>query len=178
MPDRLVPRRRVLLPHVAPLVAAALVALVGAPARAAPAAQADDFATLREQVVAHDAAGAPSARTVKEYIARLRDDGTWPDVDYASQRRGGWTTARHLGRVHDLARAYAKPGHPMAGSAEVAGAVRRALEHWVEKNYTNPNWWWMRIGMPRDVAPTLLLMGDALWPAAPGSVSSTAAAWA
>ena len=155
-------RRPVLTVRITAMLAGALVASGAAPASAAPAAQADDFATLREQVVAHDAAGAPSARTVKEYIARLRDDGTWPDVDYASQRRGGWTTARHLGRVHDLARAYAKPGHPMAGSAEVAGAVRRALEHWVEKNYTNPNWWWMRIGMPRDVAPTLLLMGDAL----------------
>jgi len=152
-----VPNRR-LLRRAGPILVSFL-ALSGSPALAAPA---DGFAKLRKQVALHFAEGAPSAGTVKRHVAHLREDGTWPDVDYASRRRGGWPTARHLSRVLDLARAYAKPGHSMAGKPKVARAVRRALAHWVEKNYTNPNWWWMRIGMPRHVAPTLLLMGEAL----------------
>ncbi|MFO8015293.1 MAG: polysaccharide lyase 8 family protein [Phycisphaerae bacterium] len=151
MPDRLA-----MCPAAVFLVAASLAS---APASAAPA---DDFATLRKQVVAHYAAGAPSAQTVKQMIARLRDDGTWPDVDYTDRTRGGWATARHLYRVRDLAQAYAKPGHPLEGSADVRDAVVRALRHWIEKDYRNSNWWYTRIGVPKAVAPALLLMGDAV----------------
>jgi chondroitin AC lyase len=135
------------------------VVLVAAPVSAAPA---DDFATLREQVVAHYAAGAPSAESVKRTIARLRDDGTWPDVEYADRTRGGWRTATHVYRVRDLAQAYAKPGHPLQGSGQVRDAVVRALRHWVEKDYRNSNWWYTRIDVPKAVAPALLLMGDAV----------------
>ncbi len=91
-------------------VLAALFALTGPPALAAPT---DGFPRLREQVVAHYAAGAPSAEIVKRTIARLREDGTWPDVDYTDRTRGGWRTARHMCRVLNLAQAYAKPGHAL-----------------------------------------------------------------
>ena len=135
------------------------VVLAAGPAHAAPA---DDYATLRRQVVAHYAAGAPSADTVKRYLEGLRDDGTWPDVDYADRTRGGWRTAGHVYRVLELAEAYAQPGHPLQGSAKVRDAVVRALRHWVDKDYRNSNWWYTRIGVPKAVAPALLLMGDAL----------------
>ncbi len=42
------------------------------------------------------------------------------------------------------------------------GAVVRALRHWVEEDYRNPNWWYTRIGVPKAVGPALLLMGDNL----------------
>ncbi len=139
----------------------ALAALAPAPAATAGPFD-DDLAKVRAQVVAHYAAGAPSAQTVKQMIARLRDDGTWPGVDYADRTRGGWATARHMYRVRDLAQAYAKPGHPLQGSPEVRDAVVRALRHWIEKDYRNSNWWYTRIGVPKAVAPALLLMGDAV----------------
>ena len=137
-----------------------LAALAGAPADAASSA--DDIARIRAQVVAHFAAGAPSAGRVRGYVERLRDDGTWPDVDYADRTRGGWRTAGHVYRVLDLAEAYAQPGHALHGSRQVRDAVVRALRHWVEEDYRNSNWWYNRIGVPKAVAPALLLMGDAV----------------
>ena len=122
----------------------------------------DDLARVRDQVIAHYAAGAPSASHVRQYLQRLREDGTWPDVDYADRTRGGWATARHMYRVRDFAQAYAQPGHPFQGSPEVRDAVVRALRHWVEKDYRNSNWWYTRIGVPKAAAPALLLMGDAV----------------
>jgi chondroitin AC lyase len=151
-----VPYRLTICPAAVFLAAAVLAA---APALAAPA---DDYTTLRRQVVAHYAAGAPSAESVKRTIARLRDDGTWPDVDYADRTRGGWRTATHVYRVLDLAQAYAQPGHALHGSRRVRDAVVPALRHWVEKDYRNSNWWYNRIGVPKAVAPALLLMGDAV----------------
>jgi chondroitin AC lyase len=139
----------------------ALAALAPAPAAAAGPSD-DDLAKVRAQVVAHYAAGAPSAGTIDRRLERLRDDGTWPDVDYADRTRGGWATARHMYRVRDFAQAYARAGHRFEGSPEVRDAVVRALRHWVEEDYRNSNWWYTRIGVPKAVAPALLLMGDAV----------------
>jgi len=125
-------------------------------------ARADDLAKVRKQVVAHYAEDAPSAGTVRRYLKTLRADGSWPDVDYTNTDRGGWPTARHVYRVLELAEAYAQPDHDLAGSAEVREAVTRALGHWVRKDYRNSNWWHGRIGLPRAVGPTLLLMGNDL----------------
>jgi len=138
-----------------------LAVLGPAPARAADAG-AEAMAQIRRQVVAHYAAGAPSAGQVRGYVKPLRDDGSWPDVDYADKDRGGWSTAHHVYRVLGLAQAYAKPGHPLQGSPEVRDAVARALRHWVEEDYRNSNWWYGRIGVPNAVGPALLLMGNAL----------------
>ena len=41
-------------------------------------------------------------------------------------------------------------------------AIVAALEHWVEKDYVNSNWWYPQIGVPNALAPTLVLMGEAV----------------
>jgi len=83
-------------------------------------------------------------------------------VDYADTTRGGWLTYRHLTRTLAMVEAYKKPGHPLAGDPPLRAAVTKALAHWTEKDYINPNWWYPQIGVPMTVAPILVLMGDNL----------------
>ncbi len=90
----------------------------------------------------------------------MRPGGTWPDVDYASKNRSGWTTATHLRRLLPMAAAFRAEGHTLQGSAEVRDAVVRALRYWLAKDYRNPNWWWNRIGVPSAVADVCILMDD------------------
>lgn len=123
-----------------------------------------DIATLRANLIQWYAGSAPAGGTIDRYIEALGQTGTWPDIDYTDTDRGAWQPRQHLLRVLDMARAYAKVGHPLAGSPRLQAAIETALAHWVREDYQNANWWFGRIGVPLSVAPMLVLMGDDLEP--------------
>jgi len=129
---------------------------------AGQAGGADDLSRLRANTVEWYTRGAASEGAIRGYMRTLREDGSWPDVDYADATRGGWRTYRHLTRTLAMAEAYKKPGHSLAGDPALRAAVTRALSHWTQKDYVNPNWWYPQIGVPMTVAPILVLMGDDL----------------
>ncbi len=79
-------------------------------------------------------------------------NGQWPSVDYADQEPANWATSRHLHNLQLLARAVA------VGQDSLRPAALAALDHWLTCDYRNPNWWHNDIGVPRLLAPTLLLL--------------------
>jgi len=110
-------------------------------------------------------------------------DGRWGDIDYKDQMRSRWLTREHLLRTRGLAVA----AH--YGSAEAHHAALVALDHWIEADYRNPNWWHNDIGTPMLVGETLILLNSPdrsdraeklLAPGADGAINSCgslAAAW-
>ena len=143
-----------------------LVAIVLASGRITrgAAVSGDDMATLRGNVVRWYTRGTPAPDTIEKYMRTLRSDGSWPDVDYANAERGKWATYQHLARMFAMAQAYRQGGHELAGDADLRSAIEAALAHWMERDYQNPNWWYTRIGVPKTLAPILILMGDDLAP--------------
>jgi chondroitin AC lyase len=125
---------------------------------------ADDISKLRAQLIESYIREAPAARTIEGYIRALRPDGSWPDIDYSNKEPGSWLTSRHLSRLLAMAEAYNKPGHPLAGSAELRAAILKSLGHWTQNDYVNPNWWYPQIGVPEVMAPILILMGQTVGP--------------
>lgn len=106
---------------------------------------------------------APEA-SIEGYIQTQRPDGSWPDIDYANKEPGSWRTAGHLSRLLIMATVYSRPSHPLSGNAALCAAILKGIRHWTEKDYVNPNWWYMQIGAPQTMAPILLLMGPAVPP--------------
>jgi len=150
--------------HRLSIVLLTLVLLTGLGPGSLAAGPTGDIATVRTQLVAWYARRAPDAETIGGYVRNLRSEGAWPDVDYASTERGGWPTYRHLSRMLAMAEAYRKPDHPLADDDALQIAILKSLEHWVEKGYVNPNWWYPQIGVPMTLAPILILMEDAVGP--------------
>jgi chondroitin AC lyase len=142
------------------VVLLATVPVMGLGQEAANANSAADVSNLRAHFVEGYTRGAPEARTVEGYIEALRPDGSWADIDYLNKEPGSWSTARHLSRLLSMAEAYNKPGHPLAGNAELRAAILKGLGHWTQNDYVNPNWWYNQIGVPQTMAPILVLMGD------------------
>jgi len=97
-----------------------------------------------------------------KWIESLGADGTWPDIDYANQERAFWKTCMHLDRVRSLARALVDPQHSLHQHPELESAVFRALDFWLAKRFTNPNWWWNQIGVPAIMADVVVLMDEHL----------------
>jgi chondroitin AC lyase len=101
----------------------------------------------------------PSADTQKlnSYITTSGLNGRWPDVDYEDKLLAGWKTAEHLDRVHALSLALVSPRSPLHDDKRVEATVFRALDHWIEKRYKNPNWWHNEIGVPLMIRDIVVL---------------------
>ena len=99
-----------------------------------------------------------------KWTARLRPDGSWPDVNYADQSRGFWKTSAHLARVQAMAVRYAEEKAAGAADAPLKAATLAAAHYWIEHDFRNSNWWQNEIGVPRYIATILLLMEDEISP--------------
>ena len=90
----------------------------------------------------------------RDLASRQRADGSWPDVDYVTDRRSGWPPAAHvLDRAVFLAREAF-----VTRDAASAAAVRKALDWWAAAKPRCSNWWYNEIGVPQGFALAALLV--------------------
>ena len=92
-------------------------------------------------------------------------DGSWSDLNYIQIPGASWGVGTHYVRIYVMAQAYRTQGQSLYGSPPLKLAIERALAY--GHNYVYPgvvkagNWWWWKIGVPKRLGPTLLLMqGD------------------
>jgi chondroitin AC lyase len=139
-----------------------ILALATAAGAAALPAQ-TDMETVRGRYLQeyHATANAAAARALRD---QLEADGRWPDIVYTSTATTNWPHVLHMERVGILARALTAPQSDAVGDATLRQAIGRALEYWFVNDFTNVNWWYNEIGIPRLLAPTLLMLGTELTP--------------
>ncbi len=97
-------------------------------------------------------------------LAAQSPEGSWPDIDYADNQGTNWPHLQHIERASLLARAYCQPGSALARDPAVRIAIARAWEFWFARDFTNVNWWYNEIGIPRTLATGLVLLRDELTP--------------
>ncbi|HEY3329782.1 MAG TPA: polysaccharide lyase family 8 super-sandwich domain-containing protein [Capsulimonadaceae bacterium] len=102
----------------------------------------------------------PTTATVTRYCDTLKDDGSWPDIDYVSNDRTIWAAARHLDRVKALCLALEAPANTAPDVPRVMTTISKALDYWTVNRFKNPNWWQNDIGVP-GVARDILLLSSA-----------------
>ena len=72
---------------------------------------------------------------VERLVASIREDGTWPGIDYKDVSNEGFQHTRHLENMVLLARAYrVKPSH-FYKSRKLKNTIELALRHWVDNDY-------------------------------------------
>ena len=99
---------------------------------------------------------------VKRLIDSIREDGTWPDIDYKDVSREGFMHTRHLDNMVFLARAYKVKPSRFYRDKKVKNTIELALKHWVEHDYICENWWNNEIGTPTQLVNLMLIVGDDL----------------
>lgn len=117
-----------------------------------------DLELLREKVVAELMAPAVDEPQVRELMAALRPDGTWPDIDYVDVSNTGFQHARHLGNMVELCRAYKKKGSKLKGDKKLKATIHSALDYWLANDFICQNWWHNQIGTPNALVSVLLIM--------------------
>ncbi len=136
---------------------------VSAPALAAGADQ--HIQTVRERLIAGlvptntKSAEAEALLTrARAWAAALRPDGTWPDIDYGNNQAAAWPAPGHLVRLGRMAAAFRMAGQPLFESKELKDKIQKSLDHWLAKDYRNPNWYPNEIAVPRYLGELYLLM--------------------
>lgn len=124
---------------------------------------------MRRQFAEYYAGETDNVGAAKEYLATLRPDGTWPDIDFSTCRRWyDWEPGErsdpgmivHLDRVFSLAVAHgADPKSPHHKDPKVKAAILRSLGYWLKRDPEYINMYYMMVKMPYRVAGTLLLLG-------------------
>jgi len=120
------------------------------------------LAQLRKNVIGHILSAIEDDNAVTKVVATLNDEGTWPDIDYTSQQRGGWEPAGHLNRLLTMAQAYRTPQSFYYRNAGFSKKIHLALDYWLDHDPICPNWWYPEIGVPMRLSPTLFLMEEEL----------------
>jgi chondroitin AC lyase len=146
----------------------------------ATAASAADIDVVRQNFIDYYTAGGAdrSAPRLRDAIGGLEgqarqvtapgfllSDGSWNDINYAEKPDGGWSPWEHSRRLIVMAKAYRTPGQALYGNATLRTQIESALGY--TRNFYGAtilptgNWWFWTIGIPLDLAPTLVLMrGD------------------
>jgi chondroitin AC lyase len=105
---------------------------------------------------------APDPSNARNLAQTLAADGSWPDLDYASQARSGWPPEDHCTRMVAITAAANRPGAAAADRAILLAATHRAFGYWIAHDFQCPNWWYNEIGIPKTIGMTALLLGEEL----------------
>jgi chondroitin AC lyase len=135
-----------------------LVVLLTAPA----VRGADDLETVRQRLTAEWSA--PGTAEMRRLLDTQGKDGSWPDIDYNDPATTTWPSLQHMDRARDLALMWADPHSELHREPRVREAVGRAWEFWFRRDPVNENWWHNEIGVPRALAPALLMLKEKLTP--------------
>jgi chondroitin AC lyase len=126
---------------------------------------AQDLDTLSARLYAGFQGSGGSAATIRQWLASLKPDGTWPDINYADSGSATWAPSTHLSRMQTMAQAYRNPANALYDSASVKNGFLLAFDAWIRLDPQSPNWWWNQIGAQLSLGPAMLLMKDQLSPA-------------
>ena len=109
------------------------------------------YGTIMGRINADLQSGSSDAK-VRSAIAALKEDGRWPDINYANPDYDP------LQRIKGIAIAYSGANHQLYGDAKAYAAVVKAMQHWLELNPKNKNWWYNDIFYPKMIGEILILM--------------------
>jgi chondroitin AC lyase len=133
----------------------ALALLAGASQAQTPR---EDLATIKTRMADLALRTAAPADVARGYLETQAEDGSWPDIDYASQSMATWPANGHVARLWAMAAAYRSTDSALHGDAALLAATLRGWDYWRAHDYLSPNWWHNRIGVPRMVYRMMLLL--------------------
>ena len=99
---------------------------------------------------------------VREWMQTLRDDGSWPDIDYKDVSNTGWDHRRHWARLRTMCVAYRRLDSAFRGDPAIRSAILSALDFWLERDFKGQNWYHNFVATPDAITDVLLLMDSEL----------------
>ncbi len=99
---------------------------------------------------------------IRQLMSTIREDGTWPGIDYKDVSKTGFQHSEHLNNLVELSRSYKKKGSEFKGDKKLKKVIYSALDYWLVNDFICENWWWNQIGTPNLLISMLLIMDNDL----------------
>ncbi len=122
----------------------------------------NELTQLHQNIWENIISNQPDVTEVEKLLASLTEQGSWEYIDYTSKQRGGWQPNEHNVNILQMAIAYQTRGSKFYQQKEVSKKIHKALNFWLENDFQCPNWWYPEIGIPKVLAPVLILIEDEL----------------
>jgi chondroitin AC lyase len=117
-----------------------------------------DIEILRQKVISELMSTEINETHVRELMASILPDGTWPGIDYVDVSNTGFQHAQHLSNMVELSRAFKKNGTKLKGDKKLKQVIYSALDYWLANDFICQNWWHNQIGTPNALVTVLLIM--------------------
>ncbi|AGA79223.1 polysaccharide lyase family 8,polysaccharide lyase family 8 [Echinicola vietnamensis DSM 17526] len=91
-----------------------------------------------------------------------KSTGKWKDLNYQDTDKTGWDPSSHIYRISYLSYAYFDAHSDYYNNQKLVDIVNAALDHWLNEDYVNRNWFPMQVSIPRSLLNTAILLGDKL----------------
>ena len=127
-----------------------------------PAFANNDIDVIKNRVLAEIMKTEVDDTEIETLITTLKEDGTWPGIDYKNVSREGFEHRFHHANMVSLARAYKSKTSKFHKKKKVIATINSALKNWVDNDYFCDNWWHNQIGTPYNMVNVMLLVGNKL----------------
>jgi chondroitin AC lyase len=117
-----------------------------------------DLEIIRERIIIDLQQPAVNKEEVGTLVKTIREDGTWPGINYVDTSRTGFEHRIHLENMLTLARAISKKGSPFLNDVAIKKALSASLDYWLKNDFRCQNWWWNEMGTPQLMINILMLM--------------------
>lgn len=97
-------------------------------------------------------------QNVASYLGQLKEDGSFPDIDYSSKDRTDWPPMQHIDRLLAMGLAYTQTGSTYHANDELKAKMDLMLTYWHSQQPASNNWYQNEIGEPQRMGQYLILM--------------------
>ena len=121
-----------------------------------------DMEIIRQRIIVELIESKVDDEIVNKLVNSIKDDGSWPGINYVDVSRIGYEQVRHVSNLYVLAVGYKKPESSFYGNADVLKVIKSAVDFWTKNDFIADNWHTNEIGNPMSLTRILLLMDCAL----------------
>jgi chondroitin AC lyase len=99
---------------------------------------------------------------IENYLAKMKEDGSWSDINYLDTKRSGWEPKQHAERILELSKLYYSKQTKYYQSESIKRTIHQALNYWFSAKLKCLNWWYNQIGIPKTLGAAFILLEDQL----------------
>ena len=121
-----------------------------------------DIEKIKKRVVAELMKLEVDDSRVAKLLETIKEDGTWPGINYEDVSRTGFEHRNHYANMIVLARAYKTKSSKYFKKKKAKETIELALKNWVDNDYFCDNWWHNQIGTTNGLVSLMLIIGDEL----------------
>ena len=110
-----------------------------------------DFELVKQRVVAEIMKSQADDAEVARLISTIREDGSWPGINYEDVSNTGFEHRIHLSHMVEMSLAFEQKSSKFYQSRKVKKLINRSLEFWCNHDFICENWWHNQIGTPTSL---------------------------